>query len=176
MPFMPSYQNFHTGVQSAILMASVGTYPYGAEVTLTAASDARQWKGLRGPHRHPLLPQYEFAHDLDLLYRLLPADYFEQATKVGSEHDQNCWYGKWETSRCITTVNFNMHYTGQEERSIKVKIGRNEYTYHLNREENDKAYGQLAKAFLSEWDGNSRSRWLTDFLGWTQLQKIMDAG
>ena len=142
MPFMPTYQAFFRQMQDRTI----------ASVTVTAWSDASQWVGVRGKHQQLIKAPYEYAHDLNLAYRLMG-----QKTH---EIELHC--------------SLRLDWPYQEIRRIAIIAEDGEYVYEIDRQENVMAYRRMAESFCKFIETGERSPWSTSVDDWIHLTAILD--
>jgi len=142
MSFMPTYQAFFRQMQDRTI----------ASVTVTAWSDASKWVGVRGQHQQPIIAPYEYAHDINLAYRLMG-----QKTH---EIELHC--------------SLRLDWPYQEIRRIAIIAEDGEYVYEIDRQENVMAYRRMAEAFCKFIETGERSPWSTSVDDWIHLTAILD--
>lgn len=173
MPFMTSYMNFRKQVIHAISKYDFQDNRVLDEdcyIHVVGCSNAENWTGLRGPHTAHLPPLYEFFHDLDLGFRLLPDS---TSLKGGSVNSLSIITNR---QNALGTISFpalpGFQFTLcsnsdlPECRMITARIGKEVFIWELDREENREAYSAMDMAFYNfvlsgvrPWQSMTVDRW-----------------
>ena len=173
MPFMHSFQQFKKDIDGL-------RKKYPIDVQVVARSNFRKWRGLRGKHQNVLPPIYEFAHDLNLAYLLLLRDPTTSTPTIGDKSlmmteakQQQGFMTHTYDSNSLITFSLDLEWE-EEERYLEVgccgKIAR----YNINREENVRAYEQLATAFLVSVEQGIYCPYQTTYRDWFKFMASID--
>lgn len=173
MPFMRSYVEFREQVINLIRDHDFDWQRISASecyIHVVACSDAEKWVGIRGKHTAHLPPIYEFFHDLDLGFRLLPdrVDLLGKISRSISSHSYSRKASGVIGFPQLPGFQFTLCSNDDlpECRRITVRVGEKVLQWELNREENAVAYQSMDAAFYTfvlsgtrPWQSMTVDRW-----------------